>query len=98
MGFDLVAERERREQAGAGEQIQDWDLYPDVRPALANCAGAVWVGIAGNQTARAAELLRELELPVDDLATSGQWGWPSLRPASSRGWRTITTWQVSDWR
>jgi FMN phosphatase YigB (HAD superfamily) len=34
----------------------------------------VWVGIAGNQTARAAQLLRALRLPVDYLATSGEWG------------------------
>src|SRR5207237_7341949 len=34
-GFDLVAERERREQAGKGEQIDAGDLYPDVQPALA---------------------------------------------------------------
>jgi FMN phosphatase YigB (HAD superfamily) len=34
----------------------------------------VWVGVAGNQTVRAAELLRALDLPVDGLATSGEWG------------------------
>jgi len=28
----------------------------------------------GNQTARAAELLRALALPVDAMATSGEWG------------------------
>lgn len=31
-------------------------------------------GVAGNQTARAAELLRALGLPVDQVATSGEWG------------------------
>src|SRR5439155_684262 len=34
-GFDLDAERELREQAGKGESITEADLYPDVRPALA---------------------------------------------------------------
>lgn len=34
-GFDLALERERREQAGSGEQIDERDLYRDVRPALA---------------------------------------------------------------
>ena len=29
--------------------------------------------MAGNQTARTAALLRDLELPVDGLATSGEW-------------------------
>jgi HAD superfamily hydrolase (TIGR01549 family) len=74
-GFDLVAERERRDQAGLGEQIEDDDLYPDVRPALAELrARGVWVGVAGNQTVRAARLIRQLELPVDAVATSGEWG------------------------
>lgn len=74
-GFDLVAERERREQAGVGEQIDEHDLYPDVRPAFTELRRrGVWVGVAGNQTVRAAQLLRGLELPVDDLATSGEWG------------------------
>jgi HAD superfamily hydrolase (TIGR01549 family) len=74
-GFDLLAERRRREEAGAGEQIEDKDLYPDVRPALADLqARGLWVGIAGNQTARAAQLLRALDLPVDAVATSGEWG------------------------
>jgi len=74
-GFDLETERARREKAGVGEQIDDRDLYPDVRPALAELRSrGVWVGIAGNQTARAAQLLRRLNLPVDGIATSGEWG------------------------
>lgn len=74
-GFDLAAERELREQAGCGEQIDEADLYPDVRAALAELRDlGVWVGIAGNQTVKAARLLRELDLPVDAIATSGEWG------------------------
>jgi hypothetical protein len=73
-GFDLQTERERREAAGVGEQISQDDLYPDVRPALAALrARGLWVGLAGNQTARAASLLRQLDLPVDAIATSGEW-------------------------
>lgn len=74
-GFDLARERRLREEAGLGEYIEDSDLYNDVRPGLAalrECG--LWVGVAGNQTARAAELLRALELPVDRIATSGEWG------------------------
>ncbi|MFE3445463.1 HAD family hydrolase [Nocardia sp. NPDC059180] len=41
----------------------------------------LWVGIAGNQTARAAELLRALDLPCDDIATSGEWGVAKPDPA-----------------
>ena len=74
-GIDLAVERERRERAGHGEMIGDTDLYPDVRPALAELRRlGVWVGVAGNQTVRAAELLRQLALPVDAVATSGEWG------------------------
>jgi HAD superfamily hydrolase (TIGR01549 family) len=81
-GFDLAAERQRREDAGRGEQIDEEDLYPDVRPVLSALREAgVWVGVAGNQTARAAQLLRRLGLPVDDLATSGEWGVAKPDPA-----------------
>jgi FMN phosphatase YigB (HAD superfamily) len=34
----------------------------------------VWVGVAGNQTSRAGELLRKLDLPADLVATSEDWG------------------------
>lgn len=71
---DLAVERQRREDAGAGERIEDSDLYPDVRPALeALRQRGLWLGIAGNQTSRAADLLRHLDLPVDGIATSGEW-------------------------
>lgn len=74
-GFDLEGERQRREAAGRGETLDDSDLYPDVRPALAALrAAGLWLGIAGNQTRRMAGLLRELKLPVDRVATSGEWG------------------------
>ncbi|SFO83676.1 HAD family hydrolase [Amycolatopsis rubida] len=73
-GFDLDAERQLREAAGRGEQIEESDLYPDVRSSLSALRNAgFWVGIAGNQTAKAARLLRELALPVDAVATSGEW-------------------------
>ncbi|MEU0465404.1 HAD family hydrolase [Amycolatopsis sp. NPDC006131] len=74
-GFDLARERRLREEAGLGERIEDGDLYPDARPGLARLRElGLWVGVAGNQTARAAELLRALGLPVDQVATSGEWG------------------------
>lgn len=74
-GFDVARERRLREDAGLGEQIQESDLYPDVRSSLhALRELGLWVGVAGNQTARAAQLLRELALPADYVATSGEWG------------------------
>ena len=81
-GFDLAAERQRREDAGLGELIEEKDIYPDVRAALTALRDAgVWVGVAGNQTARAAKLLRDLDLPVDAIATSGEWGVAKPDPA-----------------
>lgn len=74
-GFDLARERQLREAAGVGERIEERDLYPDVRSGLAALHRAgFWVGLAGNQTSRAAELLRGLGLPADVIATSGEWG------------------------
>ena len=74
-GFDAGVERRLREEAGCGEQIGERDLYADVRPALAALrADGLWVGVAGNQTRRAAELLRGLGLPADAVVTSGEWG------------------------
>jgi len=84
-GFDLAAERERREQAGAGENYTEADLYPDVRPALAALRKmGLWVGIAGNQTARAGRIFREMRLPVDFIATSSEWGMAKPDPAFFR--------------
>ncbi len=81
-GVDVAAERAAREAAGQGERIGEQDLYADVRPTLTALRGlGVWVGVAGNQTARAAELLRALDLPADAVATSGEWGVAKPDPA-----------------
>ncbi|MGW4272430.1 HAD family hydrolase [Streptomyces seoulensis] len=74
-GMDVAAEYRAREAAGQGERLAEEDLYEDVRPALAALrAQGVRVVVAGNQTARAGELLRALDLPADLIATSGEWG------------------------
>ncbi|WP_320784211.1 HAD family hydrolase [Streptomyces sp. CRN 30] len=74
-GIDVAAEYAARETAGRGEQLEEVDLYDDVRPALTALRQlGVRVVIAGNQTARAGELLRALDLPADVVATSGEWG------------------------
>ena len=73
-GFDVTAERAAREEAGKGEYYDETDLYPDARPTLQALRDmGIWVGIAGNQTARAASILRTLDLPADMIATSGEW-------------------------
>ncbi|MDT3400326.1 HAD-IA family hydrolase [Streptomyces sp. B1866] len=74
-GLDVAAEARAREAAGRGQRLAESDLYPDVRPALAALRGlGVRVAVAGNQSVRAGELLRALALPVDEVATSGEWG------------------------
>jgi HAD superfamily hydrolase (TIGR01662 family) len=71
----LDDERARRAEAGQPESFGEDDLYPDVRPSLtALRAMGIWVGLAGNQTTRAGDLLRKLDLPVDMIATSDDWG------------------------
>lgn len=87
-GIDIEAERAAMERAGRGEELEESDLYPDVRTSLAALrACGVRVVVAGNQTARAAELLRALDLPVDALATSGEWG--VAKPAPEFFARTV---------
>jgi FMN phosphatase YigB (HAD superfamily) len=74
-GFDLQEQRRLRDAAGRGQIIDERDLYPDVRPGLQELRRAgYWVGLAGNQSARVGDQLRALDLPVDAIATSEQWG------------------------
>ncbi|UOX93529.1 HAD-IA family hydrolase [Amycolatopsis sp. FBCC-B4732] len=73
-GFDVAAERLLREEVGHGEQIDESDLYPDARPALAELQrSGIWLGLAGNQSAKAGDQIRRLNLPVDAVATSADW-------------------------
>lgn len=73
-GFDLTAERARRADAGHPETFGEDDLYPDARPAMAALREmGVWVGVAGNQTSLAGEILQKLDLPTDMIATSDDW-------------------------
>ncbi|MFJ8855084.1 HAD family hydrolase [Streptomyces sp. NPDC102437] len=73
--IDIPAEYAAREAAGRGEDLDEADLYDDVRPALTALRDlGVKVIIAGNQTTKAGQLLRSLDLPADFIATSGEWG------------------------
>ncbi|MDN5385133.1 HAD family hydrolase [Streptomyces sp. LB8] len=80
-GIDLAAEYHAREAAGRGEDLDESDLYDDVRPVLtALRRQGIRVIIAGNQTRRAGELLRALNLPADLVVTSGEWGVAKPQP------------------
>ncbi|MFG3053415.1 HAD family hydrolase [Kitasatospora sp. NPDC048239] len=81
-GADVGAEWRARRAAGRGDHLEEGDLYPDVRPALRRLRDAgLWVGIAGNQNAVVADLLKGLALPADAIATSGGWGVSKPSPA-----------------
>ncbi|MGC9441623.1 HAD family hydrolase [Streptomyces sp. WG5] len=80
-GIDVAAEYRARDAAGRGEYLDESDLYDDVRPALSQLRKlGVRVIIAGNQTRRAGELLRDLDLPADLITTSGQLGVAKPQP------------------
>ncbi|MEU3028762.1 HAD family hydrolase [Streptomyces incarnatus] len=80
-GIDLDAEYRAREAAGRGEHLDEDDLYGDVRFALSALRQAgIRIIIAGNQTARAGQLLRSLDLPADLIATSAEWGVAKPQP------------------
>lgn len=92
---DLDAEYAKRQAVGCGEVLDEEDLYEDVRPALARLRQlGVRVVVAGNQTARAGELLRALDLPVDAVAVSGEWG--VAKPAGGFFARVVDLARVGD--
>ncbi|MBM0233628.1 HAD family hydrolase [Micromonospora sp. STR1_7] len=73
--FDLTAELERRAVAGKPELFGEEDLYPDARACLTSLKEqGLFVGLAGNQPARAEAILRALDLSVDVIGTSDGWG------------------------
>ena len=58
------------------------DLYPDALPCLRALKGAGYrVGIAGNQPAAVEAFLREVDAPVDVVASSASWGVEKPSPA-----------------
>jgi FMN phosphatase YigB (HAD superfamily) len=74
-GFDLGEQRAARAAAGLPETFGDDDLYPDVRASLVALRDAgLWVGLAGNQTLRAGQILRALDLAADLIVTSDDLG------------------------
>lgn len=80
-GIDLAVEYNAREAAGRGEHLDETDLYADVRPGLSALRKlGARVIIAGNQTRRSGELLRDLNLPADLVVTSEEWGVAKPQP------------------
>ena len=75
-GFDLAAALEAADHDPDGPgRFGVADLHPDVRPAFEGLRDAGYrLAVAGNQPARAEEVLREADLPVDFVASSASWG------------------------
>ena len=66
----------------ASVPITDEDLYPDARESLQRLHDAqLWIGVVGNQPSGVADELRALHLPVDQIATSAEWGVSKPSPA-----------------
>jgi HAD superfamily hydrolase (TIGR01549 family) len=80
-GFDLAAERLRREEADFAEHFDEGDLYPDARPCLEKLKQLGFlIGAAGNQAAQAERRLRALGLPLAFIGTSA--GWEVEKPSA----------------
>ena len=73
-GFNLEEEREKRRQAGVPDESDARDLYPDALECLTRLrARGLRTGVAANQPAGFEDRIRELELPVDLIASSSRW-------------------------
>jgi len=74
-GFDLKTEQRRRAAAGVPNGFGPADLYPDARECLAALREqGLYIGVAGNQPAAAAEQFAALGLDVDVVGISALWG------------------------
>src|SRR5690606_27976590 len=77
-GLDVDAEIARwadDDPDGLRENFDADDLYPDVREGLAALHDAgLAVVIAGNQPPQARAALEAMDLPVDAIRTSDEWG------------------------
>jgi FMN phosphatase YigB (HAD superfamily) len=81
-GFDLATEEKRRAEAGQTNGFGPADLYPDARDCLRDLrAQGLYVGVAGNQPARAGEQFEALGLDYDLLGISELWGVSKPDPA-----------------
>jgi HAD superfamily hydrolase (TIGR01549 family) len=84
-GFDVPTEIARwaaEDPEGLRENFDADDLYDDVRPALSALRAAGYaVVVAGNQPPRARQALEAMDLPVDSIRTSDEWGVEKPDPA-----------------
>ncbi len=80
--LDLDAEVRRLTETGQRNDVVRGDLYPDAEPTLAALHAAGFrLGIVGNQPARTEALFRELDVPIELVASSATWGVNKPDPA-----------------
>lgn len=74
-GIDLVSERKLRSLAGQSDAFHPSELYPDVIPCLQELRAAGYkTGVAGNYFADFADTLRNMNVPLDFIGSSEEWG------------------------
>jgi HAD superfamily hydrolase (TIGR01662 family) len=80
--LDIDAEVRRLSDAGQRHDVVRADLYPDAEPTLAALHAAGFrLGIVGNQPTRTEALFRELDVPIELVASSATWGINKPDPA-----------------
>jgi FMN phosphatase YigB (HAD superfamily) len=81
-GIDLAAEARALGVAGRSDLLSLDDLYPDALPCLRALASAGYrLGIAANQPEPAADVLAEMAIDFELIATSAAWGVAKPDPA-----------------
>jgi FMN phosphatase YigB (HAD superfamily) len=81
-GIDVAAEAQRMGVAGRSDLVSLDDLYPDALGCLRQLASDGYrLGLAGNQPVPAAEVLRQMGVEFDLVATSEGWGISKPDPA-----------------
>ena len=74
-GMDVAEEARRLGVAGKSDLMSLDDLYPDALPCLRTLAADGYrLGIAANQPAPAADVLREMDVDLELVATAQTWG------------------------
>jgi HAD superfamily hydrolase (TIGR01549 family) len=74
-GLDVERARLEQGRRSFAETFDPTDFYPDAIPCLhALKSRGLTIGLSGNQPAQAEDVLREMGLPVDFIASSSSWG------------------------
>jgi HAD superfamily hydrolase (TIGR01549 family) len=80
-GIDLARERLLRRDVGQDNGFRPEELYADVIPCLEKLHSAGYrIGVAGNYFADFTETLRKMNLPLDFIGSSEEWGVEKLSP------------------